>query len=88
VIRLLAAYGADLNQPTGRNHLGVTTNATPLHLAALYGNMCALTALLECGADTTRRNSSGRTALMFGCNSTNNYVATAKVRSRLCSVLV
>ena len=68
-IRQLASFGIDLNQPTGRNQAGCTSNAVPLHLAAMYGHIHAIAALLECGADTTRVNTSGRTPLLFGSNS-------------------
>ncbi len=42
-------------------------SATPLHVAAAEGQLAAVKALLEAGADVSAVNARGQTALQVGC---------------------
>ena len=64
-IRWLHEKGADLDQPTGIGGLGMTTRATPLHIAVTYRQTKAIDALCELGAEVDKRNVAGRTPLLF-----------------------
>jgi ankyrin repeat protein len=55
LVKLLAERGADVNAVT-------PDRWTPLHVAAAAGNAEAIRALLQNGADPTRRTLDGRTA--------------------------
>ncbi|HVG24477.1 MAG TPA: ankyrin repeat domain-containing protein [Thermoanaerobaculia bacterium] len=57
-IRTLAARGADVNAPSGRN------GWTPLH-AIHRGQVASATALLDAGADPNRASANGTTPLMM-----------------------
>jgi hypothetical protein len=64
-VRWLVRHGVDVNQVSSRNHQGITTLATPLHLAVSVRSPDLITALIDCGADVNRCNKAGKTPLLF-----------------------
>lgn len=61
-VRVLADYGVNLNQTTDDDN-AILARATPLHIAAYYGRLQALGALLERGANADAIDKSGQTPL-------------------------
>jgi len=64
-LRWLVRHGVDVNQVSNRNFQGITTLATPLHLAVSVRCPDLITALIESGADVSRINKLGKTPLLF-----------------------
>jgi ankyrin repeat protein len=75
MVELLIAKGADLEARDSE------TGATPLHLAASWGRMDALEALLAAGANPNAVNKSGVTPLKAALNNMQTEAA-ALLQSR------
>ncbi|KAG2445106.1 hypothetical protein HYH02_008973 [Chlamydomonas schloesseri] len=61
-------------KPDAANEFGQTA----LHVAALWGNVEAIQALVECGADVNITNSRGSTPLHFGASAKKNTLAACQ----------
>jgi ankyrin repeat protein len=64
IIKILLAYGGDVNLETKDGREGFNGGTTPLHLAA-EGHPRTVNLLIDCGADLNARNGSGDTPLHF-----------------------
>lgn len=77
-IKVLAEYGVDLNQKTSNDN-PIIKNATPLHLAAYYGQLEATKILLELGANIREKDLDGRTPLHLAVIQGHHAIATLMV---------
>jgi ankyrin repeat protein len=74
-IRLASALGAPI---TGTNRAG----ATPLHVAAYYGNTGAVSALLQSGVATDKKDASiGRTPLAFAARNGHSSIIHSLIKA-------
>jgi ankyrin repeat protein/uncharacterized protein YegL len=79
-IHVLHKYGFNLELTTPTEDVKVLGGATALHIASYYGQLSAIRALLECGANPNARAMHGETALHIAVM--QGYIHAVKLLSK------